>query len=641
MNSPPVPPQITVKAVLLGIILAAVLAAANAYIGLFAGLTVSASIPAAVISMAVLKMFKNSNILENNIVQTAASAGESVAAGVIFTLPALILMGYWEVFDYWWVTAIAGLGGLLGVLFTIPLRRSLIVEQQLAYPEGKATAEVLKVGDDGSGGIKFLALAGITGAVIKFFSTGLIVLAGVAQTAKYVGTSTIAYVGTNLSPALISVGFIVGLNISVLIFLGGAISWFVAIPIFSTFFLESSPEILALYESGAGPEDLAWEIWTSQIRYLGVGAMVIGGVWTLISMRGSLVDGIKSGMAQYKSDTPVATSHTDRDMPMNYVMIGVALFVIPIFFLYQSIVDNFGISLSMTLIMVVAGFLFSSVAGYMAGLVGSSNNPISGITIATILFASLILLMMMGSDSPIGAPAAIMIGAVVCCAAAIAGDNMQDLKAGYILGATPWKQQVMQGIGVVSSVLIMAPVLNLMLKAYSIGPKTEEFPQALAAPQATLMSSVAQGVFEGGLPWTMIIIGAAIGIAIIISDEVLKSKGSSFRMPVLAVAVGIYLPLELSVAILIGGVVAHLAAKVHAKRGADGETSMRNGMLVAAGLITGEALVGIFMAIPIVLTENPDVFSLNHLLSLGDGPGLLLMAAVCYWMYRVSSAKTD
>ncbi|MGY8795937.1 MAG: OPT family oligopeptide transporter, partial [Woeseiales bacterium] len=225
--------------------------------------------------------------------------------------------------------------------------------------------------------------------------------------------------------------------------------------------------------------------------------------------------------------------------------------------------------------------------------------------------------------------------------AAIAGDNMQDLKAGYILGATPWKQQVMQGIGVVSSVLIMAPVLNLMLKAYSIGPKTEEFPQALAAPQATLMSSVAQGVFEGGLPWTMIFIGAAIGIAIIISDEVLKSKGSSFRMPVLAVAVGIYLPLELSVAILIGGVVAHLAAKVHAKRGADGETSMRNGMLVAAGLITGEALVGIFMAIPIVLTENPNVFSLSHLLSLGGGPGLLLMAAVCYWMYRVSSAKTD
>jgi len=641
MNSPSVPPQITVKAVLLGVILAAVLAAANAYIGLFAGLTVSASIPAAVISMAILKLFKNSNILENNIVQTAASAGESVAAGVIFTLPALILMGYWDVFDYWWVTAIAGLGGLLGVLFTIPLRRSLIVEQKLAYPEGKATAEVLKVGDDGSGGIKFLALAGITGAVIKLCSTGLLVIAGVAQTARYIGTSTIAYVGTNLSPALISVGFIVGLNISLLIFLGGAISWYVAIPIFSTFFLESSPDILALYESGTGAEDLAWEIWTSQIRYLGVGAMVVGGVWALISMRGSLVDGIKSGMAQYKSDAPAATSHTDKDVPMNYVMMGVALFVIPIFFLYQSIVASFSISLSMTVIMVIAGFLFSSVAGYMAGLVGSSNNPISGITIATILFASLILLVMMGGDSPIGAPAAIMIGAVVCCAAAIAGDNMQDLKAGYILGATPWKQQIMQGIGVASSVLIMAPVLNLMLKAYSIGPKTDEFPQALAAPQATLMSSVAQGVFEGGLPWTMIFIGAAIGIGIIVSDEVLKSKGSSFRMPVLAVAVGIYLPLELSVAILVGGVVAHLASKVHARRGVDGEKSMRNGMLVAAGLITGEALVGIFMAIPIVVSEDPNVFSLNHLLNLGGGTGLLLMAAVCYWMYRVSSARTN
>jgi len=639
MNSPAVPPQLTIKAILLGLILSVVLAGANAYLGLFAGLTVSASIPAAVISMAILKMFKNSNILENNIVQTAASAGESIAAGVIFTIPALVLLGYWDVFDYWWVTAIAGIGGLLGVLFTIPLRRSLIVEQQLAFPEGKATAEVLKVGDDPSSGIRFLAWAALAGALIKFGSTGLKLWAGTAQAARYVGESTIGYVGINLSPALISVGYIVGLNISVLVFAGGFISWYFAIPIFSTYLLDTSPALAEMHASGMNAEDLAGAIWSQQVRYLGVGAMVVGGVWALISMRGSLVDGIKSGMAQYKAGSTAAIHHTDRDMPMNYVLIGIAVMIIPIFILYQNIVSNLGIATTMTVIMVIAGFLFSSVAAYMAGLVGSSNNPISGITIATILFASFILLLLMGPDAALGPPAAIMIGGVVCCAAAIAGDNLQDLKAGYIVGATPWKQQVMQGVGVVSSVLVMAPILTLLLQAYGIGVPTAEHPDPLAAPQATLMASVAQGVFQGGLPWTMAIIGGVVGIIVVISDEVLKSKGSTFRTPVLAVAVGIYLPLELSTAILVGGLIAHFAAKVHAKRGVDGEKSMRHGMLFAAGLITGEALVGILMAIPIVRSGDADVFALSETMQFGGALGLVIVALVSVWMYRVAAAK--
>ncbi len=639
MNSPSVPPQLTVKAILLGLILSVVLAGANAYLGLFAGMTVSASIPAAVISMAVLRMFKHSNILENNIVQTAASAGESLAAGVIFTLPALILLGYWDVFHYWWVTAIAGLGGLLGVLFTIPLRRSLIVEQQLAFPEGKATAEVLKVGQDPASGVKYLAMAALAGAFIKFCATGLKLWTGTAQVARYFGQGTIGYLGINLSPALISVGFIVGLNIAVLVFAGGAISWYFAIPVFSTFFLDSSPDLAAMLASGTSAEDLAGAIWSQQVRYLGVGAMVVGGVWALISMRGSLMDGVKSGMAQYRAGANEATVHTDMDIPMNYVLIGIAAFVIPIFILYQNIVENFGISISMTLIMVVAGFLFSSVAAFMAGIVGSSNNPISGITIATILFASLVLVLMMGPDASLGPPAAIMIGGVVCCAAAIAGDNLQDLKAGYIVGATPWKQQIMQGVGVVSSVLVMAPILTLLLQAYGIGVPTAEHPDPLAAPQATLMASVAQGVFQGGLPWAMVVIGGAIGILIIMGDEILKSRGSSFRMPVLAVAVGIYLPLELSSAIFVGGLIAHFAQKVHAKRGEDGEKSMRHGMLFAAGLITGEALVGIFMAIPIVQSGDADVFALRESLQFGGGAGLIIIALVSVWMYRVASGK--
>jgi putative OPT family oligopeptide transporter len=576
-------PQLTVKAIVLGIVLSMVLAGANAYLGLFAGMTVSASIPAAVISMGILRLFKESNILENNIVQTSASAGESLAAGVIFTLPALIILGYWQVFEYWWVCVIAGIGGLLGVLFTVPLRRSLIVEQQLKFPEGTATAEVLKVGDDPGKGVKYLGLAALTGGLVKFAETGLKVWPGVAQSATYAGQSGIAYVGTNLSPALLSVGFIVGLNIATLVFVGGCISWYVAIPIYGSYFLDSDPALLAAFESGASATDLAFAIWTSKIRYLGVGAMLVGGIWALISMRDSLVSGIASGLHQYRRGVDAQLAHTDRDTPMQIVLIGIAVFVIPLYVLYQQIVGGVSIALVMTLIMVVTGFLFSAVAAYMAGLVGSSNNPISGITIATILFSSLLLLWLMG-DVDVGPAAALLIGAVVCCAAAIAGDNLQDLKAGYIVGATPWKQQVMQGVGVVSAVLVMAPILNLLLEAYGIGVPTAAKPGSLLAPQATLMASVAQGVFKGGLPWGMVAIGAAIGAVIIGVDEWLKARGSNVQAPVLAVAVGIYLPLELSVPIFAGGLIAHFAGR----DAASDARSLRHGMLFAAGLITGK-----------------------------------------------------
>lgn len=625
-------PQLTVKAIILGIVLSVVLAGANAYLGLFAGLTVSASIPAAVISMAILSLFKSSNILENNIVQTAASAGESLAAGVIFTLPALILLGYWKVFDNLWVMAIAGLGGLLGVLFTIPLRRSLIVEEGLTYPEGTATAEVLKVGDSarakvGGTGIAYLAWAGVCGALAKLSETGLRIWEGTAQAAGFVGQSTIAYVGANLSPALLSVGYIVGLNIAVLVLAGGVISWYVAIPIYSTFFLEGNPALQAVAAQGA--VDLAFAIWTSQIRYLGVGAMLVGGIWALVSMRGSIISGVKSGLAQYREGTLATTVHTERDTPMPFVLGGIALFVVPIFALYFVVVDSVGIALAMTLVMVVAGFLFSAVAAYMSGLVGSSNNPVSGITIATILFSALLLLFLLGNEGGTGPVAAILIGAVICCAAAIAGDNLQDLKAGYIVGATPWRQQVMQAVGVVSAVLLMAPILNLLLQAYGIGAPTAEQPNSLLAPQATLMASVAQGVFGDGLPWTMVAGGAGIGVVIIVIDEWAKRSGRAWRAPVLAVAVGIYLPLELAVPIAVGGVLAHIVGRRQGvkERG-------RTGMLFAAGLITGEALVGIVMAIPIVVSENPDVLALPF--NLGSVGGIVVFVALAAALYRVA-----
>jgi putative OPT family oligopeptide transporter len=633
MTSQPPLPQLTLKAIVLGLVLSAVLAGANSYLGLFAGLTVSASIPAAVISMAVLRLFKQSNILENNIVQTAASAGESLAAGVIFTMPALVILNYWQAFDYWWVTVIAGIGGLLGVLFTIPLRRALIVEQQLPYPEGTATAEVLRVGERGGRGARALGFAAIIGAAMKLAETGFRLWGETAQVAGYVGTSTIAYMGSNLSPALLSVGYIVGLNIATLVFLGGAISWCVAIPIYSTFFLQQDAALAGQFATGASATDLAFAIWTTKIRYLGVGAMLIGGVWALISLRGALFSGIREGLKHKIIESDAEYDHTAHDAPMRLVLAATALLLLPIFGVYQAIVGMTGVAFAMTLIMAIAGFLFSSVAGYMAGLVGSSNNPISGITIATILFSSLLLRVLMGEAAAAGPPAAIMVGAVVCCAAAIGGDNLQDLKAGYLVGATPWRQQLMQAAGVVSAVLVMAPILNLLMNAYGIGAPTEAHPHALLAPQATLMASVARGVFGGGLPWTMIVIGAVVGAAIIAFDEWLRTRGSEWRTPVLAVAVGIYLPVELSVPIFAGGIVAHLAARRRARRQTSDEAA-HQGVLFAAGMITGEALIGIAMAVPIVWSGNPEVWALP--IALPPVVGLLAFAAVTAALYRVA-----
>jgi putative OPT family oligopeptide transporter len=625
------PPQLTLRAIVLGVVLSAVLAGANAYLGLFAGLTVSASIPAAVVSMAVLKLFKDSNILENNIVQTAASSGEAVAAGVIFTIPALVLLQFWNAFDYLWVAAIAGLGGLLGVLFTIPLRRALIVEQKLSFPEGTATAEVLKLGEASARGAKYLVAAAFVGAAVKLAETGLRLWSGTAQAAAYVGTSTIAYAGTNLSPALLSVGYIVGLNIAVLVFIGGAISWYVAIPIYSTWFLQSDPALAAQLAAGTPAADLAFAIWSAKIRYLGVGAMLIGGIAALASMRASLWGVVRAGLA--RAPAAAVYDHRDRDAPMRFVLLAIALLVVPIFLLYHAIVGSVGVALAMTLVMVAAGFLFSAVAGYMAGLVGSSNNPVSGVTIATILLTALLLLVLLGADgAAAGPPAAIMVGAVVCCAAAMGGDNLQDLKAGHLLGATPWRQQVAQGLGVGAAVLVMAPILNLLLEAYGIGAPTPERPGSLLAPQATLMASVAQGVFGAGLPWVWIFAGVGVGAAIIALDGWLRRRGAGWRAPVLAVAVGIYLPLELSVPIMAGGLIAHAAAR---RAGPDAATHARHGVLFAAGLITGEALIGIFMAVPIVLSGDPDVIAVGLRVPLLLGLGVV--AAVAAALYRVAA----
>lgn len=664
-------PQITVKAVILGFVLSAILAGANAYLGLKVGMTVSASIPAAVISMAVLRLFKNSNILENNIVQTAASAGESLAAGAIFTLPALILLKYWLDFPFLQTAAICVFGGVLGVLFTIPLRRALIVESDLQFPEGVATAEVLKAGNSGGDGIKAIAMAGIAAAFFKLGQTGLKIFAGSVGGSVKAGKSVFG-MGSDLSVALLAVGYIVGLNIAVLIFVGGAISWIFGIPIYMAL---ANPEDVVAIVGGAEGYDAAFNIWNAKIRYFGVGAMVVGGVWALISLAKPLVDGIKSSMEAVKnlksgkaSDIP----RTERDTPINIVLWSILLLAVPIFLVFTYVIDVAHLNVSSgaywsamafgTIFSLFAGFLFASVAGYMAGLVGSSNNPISGVTIATVLAASLMLLLILGSQVDFGADlakartaaaAAIVIGAMVACAAALAGDNLQDLKAGHLLGATPYKQQIMQIVGVVAAAMVIAPILSLLFNAYGLGgifPREGMNPdEMLSAPQATLMQSVAEGVFSRNLEWTMIIIGGIVAIVNIIIDEILKKRGSTFRAPVLAVAVGIYLPIELSVPIFIGGMIAWASAKTVKKmaesKGENTEEAVeaagQRGLLFSSGLITGEALIGIILAVPFAILESTEALRIlpAEYGWIAQILGVGVAIAFMMWLYRVAVGR--
>ena len=632
-------PQLTVKAILLSIVLTVILASANAYVGLFAGLTVATAIPAAVISMAVLPLFGRSNILENNIVATGASAGASISAGAIFTLPALILLHHWKSFDYWWTLAIVGLGGLLGVLFSVPLRRTLIIEQKLLFPEGVAAAEVLKVGANPGRGAIYLGLAALVGGSFKLVTSGLRWLPETFTAQGFIGQRGIAFFGYGFSPALLAVGYIVGLNVAILIAAGGLFSWWFAIPLYNAFFYDHDPVLLHKL-IGLNAEDAAFAIWRAQVRYLGVGCMLTGAVWALWSLRKSLWSAIRSGLkvsGQNSLDIP----HTERDLPMGAVLICIALFVVPLFMLYYLVVGSIGVSLAMAVIMLVAGFLFSSVSGYMAGLVGSSNNPVSGITICTILFASLVLMALVGGKSAIGAVAVVFIGAVVCNAAAVAGDNLQDLKAGQLVGATPWRQQVMLCIGVIVSAAVMAPVMNLLQFAYGIGEPAHVGVKALPAPQANLVKSVAEGMFGGTLPSGMIALGALVGALIIAWDLYLKRRGSRWSAPVLAVAVGIYLPLDVSTPILAGGLVAEWVTRWHVAHsaGGDHEKLMQNGMLFAAGLITGEALIGIFIAMCIWITKNPDILSVSAELPGGRWWAAVILGWLCYWMYRAGTPR--
>ncbi len=557
--------ELTLRAIILGIFFSILLSGANTYLGLFAGMTVSASIPAAIMSISILRFFKNSTILEHNLTQTSASAGESLAAGVIFTFPALLLMGYWTNFNYIEVTKIALIGGIMGALFTIPLRKTLIVDKKLKFPEGIATSKILESTENKKLG-QIILQSTIIGAFIKFCQQAL----GLWNSSlEYIFRikSSIFGIACDLSPALIGVGYIVGINVGILVFSGGIISWVVAIPIYTSF-LDYTGNI----------EDTAWNIWNTKIRFLGVGAMLIGGFWSIIKLIKPIIQGLKLNIKNKNN-----TLSQEKDIP-TYIIIGIILILLfPLYSIYHSIFGNITFSFLITLSIIIIAFLFSAIAAYMAGIVGSSNNPISGITIATILLSSLFI-HYMGFISTTGMVASILFGSIICCSAAISGDNMQDLKTGYLVGATPWKQQIMQIIGTTASALTITFVLNILHSAYTIGS------DALPAPQANLMKVVVEGVFNKTLPWEWISMGICIGIFIIILDEIQAKRGSDFRFPVLAVAVGIYLPIGLSLPIFLGSLISYMTK------------NNEKGTIFSSGLITGEAIMGILIAIPVFIT---------------------------------------
>jgi len=641
-SNTPAPQELTVRVIFFGVILAMLLSAANAYLGLFAGMTVSAAIPAAVMALGLMRFFRSSTVQECNLIGTCASAGESLAAGVIFTLPALLLLGSWDKFHYVWVATIAGFGGMLGVLFTIPLRRSLIIEQKLQFPEGVATAKVLETGRKDTSGIKYIVRAAIAGGLFKIGANAIGTWPEIMQGATRLGGS-IAYFGSNLSPALLSVGFIVGLNIAILIFIGGAANWLVTIPIVA------ASSDWPTYASGdnAGQAmsalDYASRLWSTKTRYVGVGGMLVGGLWTIFCMRKSLISGMTSGLQAYKQikGGKSAIERTEKDLPMSLIIFMIIGSVVPLFMLYQYFVQHVYISAIMAVIMLATGFLFAAVAGYMAGLVGSSNNPISGVTVSTVLVSSLLLVLLMGKAAENGPAAAIIIGSVVCCAAAIAGDVMQDLKCGRLVGTTPWKQQVMEMVGTVSGALVIAPVLILLQGAYGFAGMEGAGPKALSTPQANLMASVAKGVFEGGLPWAYVIGGMIGAVLIIALDQYLQAKKVSFRVPILAVAIGFYLPFQLSVPIFVGGLISAAVARYHRRNQSDEaakEGAERRGLLMASGLITGEAIMGILVAIPIVILKQYEVEMplWEGVIPFGSLIGVILLALVTFWLYRTT-----
>jgi putative OPT family oligopeptide transporter len=651
-NLPPVDDnrtELTVRGVILGVVITVVFTAANVFFGLKAGLTFATSIPAAVISMAILRYFKGATVQENNIVQTIASAAGTLSS-IIFVLPGLIMIGWWTGFPYWVSFAICALGGILGVMYSIPLRRALVTLSDLPYPEGVACAEVLKVGggEDASAdsdaenkaGLMAMVWGSVVAAVFAVVVQTKVFASDVAQYFKLNDRGSVTGYDFNLSFALFAVGHLVGLWVGVAMLVGALIGWGWAVPHYSG---------LAAVVGAAA--DVAQDTWSHKVRFLGAGTIGVAAIWTLLKLVKPVVSGLAGAMAAARvraAGNAHTLPRTEQDMPIGIVALITVLCLAPIGWLLGSFGAGAGLGSSLTTLViggvafvVLMSFFVSAVCGYMAGLIGSSNSPLSGVGILVVLAAAMLLVAGVKPHLPPESGKALVafalfVTAVVFAVAAIANNNLQDLKTGQLVDATPWKQQVALVIGVLAGAVIIPPVLDLLNHAYGFaGVPGADPAKALAAPQAGLISALAQGVIENNIDWSLIAVGGAIGVVIIVLDAVLGATTKSVRLPALAVGLGIYLPTSTTLMVVVGALVGAFFDH-RADRGPKPEPTKQLGVLLASGMIVGESLILVLIAAIVAFTSNSAPLAL-----VGDSfavpavwIGGIAFAAVMFVLYR-------
>ncbi len=638
-------PELTVRAVVLGVLMAIVLGAANAYLGMKAGLTVAATFPAAVVAMAVLRGLGGS-VLEENISRTTASVGEALVAGAIFTIPAFVISGVWDELRYWESTAIMLVGGLLGVLFIIVLRRTMVVEADLPFPESVAAAELVKAGQGGQTGAKYVFQAmGIAGAweLVKN-ANGIQIVSSSATTFVNLGRSTIEMLGQQVSyaggfilqspaasPALVGVGFIVGPSIASTLFAGAVLGWLLLVPL--GLFL--NPETAAQVTDAAGATDtaalmsLGEEVWLKQIRPLAVGTMIVAAFYTLFNLRTALIEGIGRAFTDIRKAQTGGGTVTRQNLDLDFTKVGIAIagLSVPLLGLYWFFSGSIPGALLLTVVMIILGFLFAAVAGYLVGLLGSSNNPISGLTLSTLLIAA-ILMVGIGVTGPAGILGVLGVAGVVCCAAGIAGDMLQDLKVGHILGGTPWKMELGEIIGVVVAALVLILPMMVMDQVYEIG--SAELP----APQAGLMALMAQGIVGGEMAWPLVMAGMFLAFGLILINS---------PSPML-IAVGMYLPFSSTAAIFVGGIIAWMLSRALAARNA-GEAAVtranNTGVLLSSGFIAGEALMAVLLAFVVAGGTYAGVDQVLPSISQSTLLGALVFILLYYLLVRVPLAASE
>ena len=654
--------ELTFRGIILGALITIIFTASNVYLGLKVGLTFSSAIPAAVISMAILRLFPDSTILENNMVQTQASAAGTLSS-IIFVIPGLLMMGYWHDFPFWLTFAVCLAGGMLGVLFSIPLRHVMVVKSNLPYPEGVAAAEILKAGsktegNDANDGLKDILFGGIIASLVSLFTNGFKLLSG-SSAYWFSAGKAIFQIPLGFSLALLSAGYLIGIISGIAILIGTIIAWVFGIPILTA---------INGYDTSLPLSQVAMQFWDTDIRFIGAGTIAISAVWTLFSLIKPVIEGLKISFKTLRSDVSIQDVPTaERDLSPKWIFSIMAAMLVILVATFYSFIDDSGLSTGVACSLVacavlfsfIMGFLVAAACGYMAGLVGSSASPMSGIAIVAVIVVSLILLglgevngmLSTIEGSNFATALALFTTSTVLAIACISNDNLQDLKTGHLVNATPWKQQVALLIGCLVGALVIAPILETLYHAYGFTgavPRSDmDLSQVLAAPQASLMTTIARGIFSHQLDWTMIFIGLVLGVIIIIADLILAKHHAKFRLPALAVGLGIYLPPSVTTPIFAGTLLSWIIKRytyVNAKKNnldpkAQFKKVDRKAALIASGLIVGESLIGVILAVVIVISitnggSDAPLAIFNNLGNIPQYLGLFVFILICWLFIR-------